>query len=182
LFVTAHRRENFGPPLEDICLALRDIAVRYDGQLHVLYAVHRNPNVWNPVHQLLGSLENVTLTPPLDYLSTVHLLKHAYLVLTDSGGLQEEAPSLGKPVLVLRKVTERPEGVVAGTARVVGVERKSIVRETTRLLEDNHAYAAMAKAVNPYGDGKASQRIVHALLNADITVGPQRTQSTQRTP
>jgi UDP-N-acetylglucosamine 2-epimerase (non-hydrolysing) len=166
IFVTAHRRENFGAPLEDICLALRDIAVRYNGQLHFLYAVHRNPNVWNPVHRLLGSLENVILTSPLDYLSTVHLLKHAHLVLTDSGGLQEEAPSLGKPVLVLREVTERPEGVEAGTARVVGVKRESIVRETTRLLEDNQAYAAMAKAVNPYGDGKASQRIVRALLNS----------------
>jgi UDP-N-acetylglucosamine 2-epimerase (non-hydrolysing) len=175
LFVTAHRRENFGPPLEEICLALRDIAVRYDGQLRVLYAVHRNPNVWTPVHRLLGNLGSVTLTPPLDYLSTVHLLKHAYLVLTDSGGLQEEAPSLGKPVLVLREVTERPEGVVAGTARVVGVKRESILRETTRLLEDNRAYAVMATAVNPYGDGKASQRIVQALLNADIAVGPQRT-------
>jgi len=168
IFVTAHRRENFGSPLEEICLALRDIAIRYDGQLHVLYAVHRNPNVWGPVHRLLGSLESVTLTPPLDYLSTVHLLKHAYMVLTDSGGLQEEAPSLGKPVLVLRDVTERPEGVAAGTARLVGVKRESILRETTRLLEDNEAYSAMAKAVNPYGDGKASQRIVQALLNAFV--------------
>jgi len=171
IFVTAHRRENFGAPLEDICLALRDIAARYDGQLHVLYAVHRNPNVWTPVHRVLGNLGNVTLTPPLDYLSTVHLLKHAYLVLTDSGGLQEEAPSLGKPVLVLREVTERPEGVAAGTARVVGAKRESIVREATCLLEDKHAYAVMAKAVNPYGDGKASQRIVQALLDGGKTVG-----------
>ncbi len=169
IFVTAHRRENFGAPLEDICLALRDIAVRYDGRLQILYAVHRNPNIWAPVHRLLGDLGNVTLTPPLDYLSTVHILKHTYLVLTDSGGLQEEAPSLGKPVLVLREVTERPEGVEAGTARLVGVKRESIVRETTHLLEDNQAYAAMATAVNPYGDGKASQRIVEALLDTGPT-------------
>jgi UDP-N-acetylglucosamine 2-epimerase (non-hydrolysing) len=168
--VTAHRRESFGAPLEQICLALRDVAVRYDGQLHVLYAVHRNPNVWAPVHRFLGNLPNVTLTPPLDYLSTVHVLKHTYLVLTDSGGLQEEAPSLGKPVLVLREVTERQEGVVAGTAQVIGVKRASIVRETTRLLEDNRAYAAMARAVNPYGDGKASQRIVQAILSNDRTL------------
>lgn len=171
IFVTAHRRETFGAPLRDICLALRDIAVRYDGQVHVLYAVHRNPNVWAPVHRLLGNLRSVTLTPPLDYLSTMHLLKHAYLVLTDSGGLQEEAPSLGKPVLVLREVTERPEGVEAGTARVVGVKRETIVREITRLLEDNQAYAAMATAVNPYGDGKASQRIVQVLLNSGEAIG-----------
>ncbi len=166
IFVTAHRRENFGAPLEDICLALRDIAVRYDGRLQILYAVHRNPNIWAPVHRLLGDLESVTLTPPLDYLTTVHILKHTYLVLTDSGGLQEEAPSLGKPVLVLREVTERPEGIEAGTARLVGVTRESIVRETTHLLEDSQAYAAMATAVNPYGDGKASQRIVEALLDS----------------
>ncbi len=170
IFVTAHRRETFGAPLEDICLALRDIAVRYDGRLQILYAVHRNPNIWAPVHRLLGDLGNVTLTPPLDYLSTVHILKHTYLVLTDSGGLQEEAPSLGKPVLVLREVTERPEGVEAGTARLVGVKRESIVRETTHLLEDNQAYAAMATAVNPYGDGKASQRIVEALLDTGPTM------------
>jgi UDP-N-acetylglucosamine 2-epimerase (non-hydrolysing) len=169
IFVTAHRRENFGAPLEDICLALREIAVRYDGRLHILYAVHRNPNIWAPVHRLLGDLGSVTLTPPLDYLSTVHILKHTYLVLTDSGGLQEEAPSLGKPVLVLRDVTERPEGVEAGTARLVGVKRESIVRETTHLLEDNQAYAAMATAVNPYGDGKASPRIVQALLDSGPT-------------
>lgn len=167
IFVTAHRRENFGAPLEGICLALRDIAARYNGRVRILYAVHRNPNIWEPVHRLLGGLVNVSLTPPLDYLSTVHLLKHAYLVLTDSGGLQEEAPSLGKPVLVLREVTERPEGVEAGTVRVVGIERKNIVRETIRLLEDHGVYAAMATAVNPYGDGKASQRIVQGLLKKE---------------
>jgi UDP-N-acetylglucosamine 2-epimerase (non-hydrolysing) len=166
LFVTAHRRENFGAPLEQICLALRDLAARYDGQVHIVYAVHRNPNIQTPVHRLLGGLPNVTLTPPLDYLATVQLLQRAHLVLTDSGGLQEEAPSLGKPVLVLREVTERPEGVDAGTVQVVGVQREAIVQATVRLLEDPQAYAAMATAVNPYGDGKASQRIVQALLGA----------------
>ncbi len=166
IFVTAHRRENFGRPIEAICLALRDIAAQYDGRVCILYAVHKNPNVWEPVHRFLAGHVGITLMPPLDYISAVHLLKHSYLVLTDSGGLQEEAPSLGKPVLVLREVTERPEGVAAGTARVVGVNRESIVQETTRLLEDTQAYASMATAVNPYGDGKASQRIVHALLKS----------------
>ncbi|HWT77457.1 MAG TPA: UDP-N-acetylglucosamine 2-epimerase (non-hydrolyzing), partial [Candidatus Methylomirabilis sp.] len=164
IFVTAHRRENFGAPLQEICLALRELATSYRDRLRILYAVHMNPNVSQPVHRLLGGLGNVTLTPPLDYLSTVHLLKHAYLVLTDSGGLQEEAPGLGKPVLVLRELTERPEGVEAGTARIVGVKREDIVRETVRLLKDHVAYAAMARAVNPYGDGKARHRIVQGLL------------------
>jgi UDP-N-acetylglucosamine 2-epimerase (non-hydrolysing) len=167
LFVTAHRREKFGSPLEDICLALRDLATQYQDDIRILYAVHMNPNVREPVHRLLGDVPNITLTPPLDYLATVHLLKRAYLVLTDSGGLQEEAPSLGKPVLVLREVTKRPEGVEAGAAKVVGVKRQDILRETVRLLEDPVAYAGMASAVNPYGDGKASQRIVQALLDSE---------------
>lgn len=167
IFVTAHRRENFGAPLEDICLALRDLGTQYQDDLRILYAVHMNPNVREPVYRLLGDVPNITLTPPLDYLATVHLLKRAYLVLTDSGGLQEEAPSLGKPVLVLREVTERPEGVEAGTVKVVGVKRQDILRETVRLLEDPVAYAGMASAVNPYGDGKASQRIVQALLDSE---------------
>jgi len=164
LLVTAHRRENFGAPLEQICLALRDIADRYAGRVRLLYAVHLNPNVWDPVHRLLGDHPHILLTPPLDYLATVHLLKGAALVLTDSGGVQEEAPSLGKPVLVLREVTERPEGVEAGTARIVGTDRARIVAETVRLLEEPAAYAAMATAVNPYGDGQARGRIVRALL------------------
>ena len=132
--------------------------------MRVLYAVHLNPNVWDPVHRLLGGHPHILLTPPLDYLATVHLVKGAALVLTDSGGLQEEAPSLGKPVLVLREVTERPEGVEAGTARIIGATRGHIVAEAVRLLDDPAAYAAMCTAVNPYGDGKASGRIVRALL------------------
>jgi len=164
ILVTAHRRENFGQPLENICLALRDIAARYDGRVHIVYPVHLNPNVWEPVHRLLRDVPNITLTPPLDYLPLVHLMKQSYLVLTDSGGIQEEAPGLGVPVLVLREVTERPEAVEAGTVRVVGTDRERIVAEAMQLLEDSDAYAEMAQAVNPYGDGHAAERIVAALL------------------
>jgi UDP-N-acetylglucosamine 2-epimerase (non-hydrolysing) len=167
LLVTAHRRENFGAPLEQICAALRAIAGSYDGSVRIIYPVHPNPNVWEPVHRMLGNVPHITLTPPLEYLPLIHLMKHAALVLTDSGGLQEEAPSLAKPVLVLRAVTERPEGVEAGAVRVVGVEQESIVTETVRLLEDRGAYDAMAMAVNPYGDGKASERIAQALLGTE---------------
>jgi UDP-N-acetylglucosamine 2-epimerase (non-hydrolysing) len=167
LLVTAHRRENFGAPLEQICAALREISGSYDGFVRIVYPVHPNPNVWEPVHRMLGNVPHITLTPPLEYLPLIHLMKRTALVLTDSGGLQEEAPSLGKPVLVLRAVTERPEGVEAGTVRVIGVKRESIVAETVRLLEDRGAYDAMAMAVNPYGDGKASERIVRALLGTE---------------
>ena len=169
ILVTAHRRENFGAPLENICLSLRDIAARYDGRVHIVYPVHLNPNVWEPVHRLLGNVPNITLTPPLEYLPLVHLMKLCYIVLTDSGGLQEEAPSLGKPVLVLREVTERPEGVEAGTVRVVGTDRARIVAEAVRLLEDADVYEQMAQAVNPYGDGHAAERIVAALLTCPAT-------------
>lgn len=168
ILVTAHRRENFGQSLENICLALRDLALMYDGRVRIVYPVHLNPNVWEPVHRLLGDVSNITLTPPLDYLPLVHLMKQSYLVLTDSGGIQEEAPGLGKPVLVLREVTERPEAVEAGTVRVVGTGRERIVEEAVRLLEDSNAYGQMARAVNPYGDGKASQRIVAALLGKPV--------------
>jgi len=164
ILVTAHRRENLGAPLEDICLALRDLARRYDRQLHIVYPVHLNPNVWEPVHRLLGDVPNITLTPPLDYLPLVQLMKHAHLVLTDSGGIQEEAPGLGKPVLVLREVTERPEAVEAGTVKVIGTGRERIVAETVRLLEDRAEYERMARAVNPYGDGHAAERIVEGLV------------------
>jgi len=168
VLVTAHRRENFGAPLENICLALRDLATQYDGRVRILYPVHLNPNVWEPVHRLLGEVPNITLTPPLDYLSLAHIMKRSYLVLTDSGGIQEEAPGLGVPVLVLREVTERPEAVEAGVVRVVGTDRERIVAEAVRLLEDVDAYAQMAQAVNPYGDGRAAERIVRALLGEPI--------------
>ena len=164
ILVTAHRRENFGRPLENICLALRDLAERMDGGVHIVYPVHKNPNVWEPVHRLLEGVPNITLMPPLDYLPLVHLMKHAYLVLTDSGGIQEEAPSLGVPVLVLRGVTERPEAVKAGIVRLVGTERDCIVEHAMRLLKDAESYRHMAQCVNPYGDGKAAERIVDALL------------------
>jgi UDP-N-acetylglucosamine 2-epimerase (non-hydrolysing) len=163
VLVTAHRRENFGEPLEHICRAVRQLAVEKP-ELRIVYPVHLNPNVQEPVYRLLSGLPNVTLLPPLDYLPMVHLMKRATLVLTDSGGLQEEAPGLGVPVLVLRAVTERPEGVQAGTVRLVGTERAAILAETRRLLEDPQAHAAMARAVNPYGDGQAARRIAQALL------------------
>jgi UDP-N-acetylglucosamine 2-epimerase (non-hydrolysing) len=173
LLVTAHRRENFGSPLEEICRALAQIAREYASDVHILYPVHFNPNVWEPVHAALGSIPNITLTEPLGYKEFVGLIDRAYLVLTDSGGLQEEAPGLGKPVLVLREVTERPEGVAAGTVKVVGTSCQSIVNETAVLLDDNEAYRRMAQAVNPYGDGKASARIVASLrLCTGLTATP----------
>ena len=168
ILVTSHRRENFGPPLERICLALRDLATRYNGQIKIVYPVHLNPSVWKPVHRWLEGVPNISLTPPLDYLPLVHLMKCSYLVLTDSGGIQEEAPGMGKPVLVLRQVTERPEAVEAGTAKVVGTDRERIVKETVRLLENPLAYNQMAQAVNPYGDGYASNRIVGTLLGESV--------------
>ncbi len=166
LLVTAHRRENFGQPLENICAALREIAMQYADEVQIVYPVHLNPNVQEPVYRLLGNVPNITLLPPLDYLPMVHLMKRCTLVLTDSGGIQEEAPGLGKPVLVLRETTERPEAVAAGTVRVVGTGRESIVGETTRLLEDDGCYRWMAQAANPYGDGYAAERIVRMLLAA----------------
>jgi len=168
ILVTAHRRENLGAPLENICLALQDIAARYDGRVRIVYAVHLNPNVWGPVHRLLSDVPYVTLMPPLDYLPLVHLMKHSYLVLTDSGGIQEEAPGLGVPVLVLREVTERPEAVEAGTVRVVGTNRERIVAEVMWLLEDAEEYKRMSRAVNPYGDGHAAERIVGALIREPV--------------
>lgn len=171
VLVTAHRRENFGRPLESICRALLDIARRYVGEVHIVYPVHLNPNVQGPVYRLLGNVPNVSLLPPLDYLPLVYLMNRATLVLTDSGGIQEEAPGLGKPVLVLREVTERPEGLEAGTVRLVGTDRERIVAETVRLLEDAEAYAQMAQAVNPYGDGHAAERIVRVLLDGKVTNG-----------
>jgi UDP-N-acetylglucosamine 2-epimerase (non-hydrolysing) len=164
LLVTAHRRENFGAPLKDICLALKLLAETYGDGLQIVYPVHLNPNVQNVVYPRLEKVPNVTLLPPLDYLPMVHLMKHATLVLTDSGGLQEEAPGLGVPVLVLRELTERPEGIAAGTVRLVGTNTAKIVAETKRLLDDPAEHAKMAQAVNPYGDGHAAERIVQSIL------------------
>jgi UDP-N-acetylglucosamine 2-epimerase (non-hydrolysing) len=165
VLVTAHRRENFGQPLENICAALRRLAEIYGDGIRLLYPVHLNPNVQGPVHRLLGDVPNITLTEPLDYLPLVHVMKRSTLVLTDSGGIQEEAPGLGVPVLVMREVTERPEGVEAGTVRLVGTNTQRIVGEARRLLDDPGAHAAMARAINPYGDGQAARRIVKAILN-----------------
>jgi UDP-N-acetylglucosamine 2-epimerase (non-hydrolysing) len=165
ILVTAHRRENFGAPLRNICTALRALAEHYGDAIRIIYPVHLNPNVQMVANRLLGDIPNINLLPPLDYLPFVQLIQRATLVLTDSGGLQEEAPGLGVPVLVLRQVTERPEGVQAGTVRLVGTERDAIISESRRLLDDPMAYQEMAKAVNPYGDGHAAQRIVQALLD-----------------
>jgi UDP-N-acetylglucosamine 2-epimerase (non-hydrolysing) len=162
ILVTAHRRENFGQPLENICHALRELASR--GDVEIVYPVHLNPNVQEPVNRLLSGVKGITLLPPLDYLPLVHLMKRSALILTDSGGLQEEAPTFGIPVLVMRETTERPEGVEAGTLRLVGTETRRIVQEAKRLLDDKSEYAKMAKASNPYGDGHAAERIVEALL------------------
>jgi UDP-N-acetylglucosamine 2-epimerase (non-hydrolysing) len=164
ILITAHRRENLGPGIENICTALRILAETYPDRLELLYAVHLNPKVQEPVYRLLSGIPNITLTPPQDYLPMVHLMKRARLVLTDSGGIQEEATSLGKPTLVLREVTERPEGVEAGVLKLVGTDTEKIVREAKRLLEDEEAYQQMACASNPFGDGHAAERIVAALL------------------
>ena len=164
ILVTTHRRENFGQPLENICVALRAIARDYKEQIHIVLPVHPNPNIGGLIRRMLGNLTNVTLMPPLNYVAIAHLLNKSYLVVTDSGGLQEEAASLGKPVLVTRKVTDRPESVEAGTARVVGIESETIAREIVNLLDDAEAYHAMVKAENIYGDGQASARIINAFL------------------
>lgn len=165
ILVTAHRRESFGQPIESICAALRTLAERYHDQIHLIYPVHLNPNIQEPVYRLLSGIENITLLPPLDYLPMVHLERAAHLVLTDSGGVQEEATGLGVPTLVLRNTTERPEGVEAGVLRLVGTDREVIERETARLLDDQQAYQAMRHAANPFGDGHAAERIVAAVLN-----------------
>lgn len=164
VLVTAHRRENFGEPILDICLALKRLANAYRDEIAIVYPVHLNPNIHEPVYQSLSGIANIKLLPPLDYLPLVHLMKHATLILTDSGGIQEEAPSLGVPTLVLRQRTERQEGVTAGTLKLVGTDPEIIFREAQHLLDDPAAHAAMAGAVNPYGDGHAAARIVAALL------------------
>ena len=168
ILVTAHRRENFGKPLENICKALRTLTEIYRDQVQIVYPVHLNPNVQEPVYRLLSGIPQITLLPPLDYLPMVHTIKRSAVLLTDSGGLQEEAPGLGIPVLVMRQVTERPEGVEAGTVRLVGTDPTRIVDEMRRLLDDPVAYSAMANAINPYGDGHAAERIVKALLESPV--------------
>lgn len=161
ILVTGHRRENFGQGFEDICTALRDVAAQSDVQ--IVYPVHLNPNVQGPVHRILGDSADVHLIAPQDYLPFVWLMKQAHIIVTDSGGVQEEAPSLGKPVLVMRNTTERPEALAAGTVRLVGTDAGKIRHEVTRLLDDPEAHSEMARALNPYGDGQASLRIADVL-------------------
>ena len=165
VLVTAHRRENFGAPLESVCRALAELARRFSGDVRVVYLVHRNPRVWETAHRLLGDAEGVTLSPPVDYLTLVRLLKRCHMVLTDSGGLQEEAPCLGKPLLVLRDKTERPEALAAGCVRLVGTDEARIVEEASRLLDCRDCYARMSRPTFVYGDGHAAPRIVDALLS-----------------
>ena len=162
VLVTAHRRENFGDGFLHICSALKELALKYP-KISFVYPVHLNPNVSKPVYEILRSFSNIHLIKPLEYEPFVYLLKHSYLVLTDSGGIQEEAPSLGKPVLVMRDVTERPEAVEAGTVEIVGSNHQRIVQSVSRLLDDKKHYQNMSHAHNPYGDGLACKRIVDVL-------------------
>ncbi len=170
LLVTAHRRENFGAPLEGICQALLRMSQERGDEVHIVYPVHRNPNVWQPVYDLLAGRPGITLLPPIDYRSLVYLLKRCTLVLTDSGGLQEEAPSLNRPVLVLRETTERPEAVACGATKIVGTDPQRIAQEVYHLLDRPSAYARMASAINPYGDGCAAERIAATLMRIDSSI------------
>ena len=174
LLVTTHRRESFGAPLRALCRAIRALAEHYPRDIQVVLPVHLNPNVQKPVREELGRSANIALLEPLDYEPLVHLMKRATLILTDSGGLQEEAPSLGVPVLVLRQVTERPEGVEAGAARVVGTDTDTIVAAAVQLLDNPEEHRRMARVRNPYGDGHASRRILEALRSFPADLLPPR--------
>jgi UDP-N-acetylglucosamine 2-epimerase (non-hydrolysing) len=171
VLATAHRRENHGARLESICAAFRDLVTR-NPDLTLIYPVHLNPRVQEPVRRLLGDVPRIILTEPLEYDALAHLLQACDLVLTDSGGIQEEAPALGKPVLVMRAETERPEGIAAGTAMLVGTDRDRIVGETERLLRSRQDYDMMAQAVSPYGDGIAAQRIVDLITRGEMSQRP----------
>lgn len=163
ILLTAHRRENFGEPMRDVFLACREI-VEAHPDVELVYPVHPNPNVQASAREILAGVPRVHLIEPMDYRPFVQLMNKCYMILTDSGGVQEEAPSLGKPVLVLRKTTERPEAIEAGTGRLVGTDRELIVKEAARLLTDEAAYTDMSNQINPYGDGRAAERIVDVLL------------------
>ncbi len=167
ILVTGHRRENFEGGIDRMCAALLEIAAR--GDVQIVYPVHPNPNVRGPVGQILANKDGIHLLDPLDYLPFVYMMTKAEIILTDSGGIQEEAPALGKPVLVTRETTERPEGVAAGTAKLVGTDQALIVRELNTLLDDQDAYQTMSRAHNPYGDGQTSARIVGALRGPALT-------------
>jgi UDP-N-acetylglucosamine 2-epimerase (non-hydrolysing) len=167
ILVTGHRRENFGEGFLNICKALKEIALRYP-DIDIVYPVHLNPNVQGPVYELLSGIENIYLIAPLDYLPFVYMMRHCLLLLTDSGGVQEEAPSLGKPVLVMRDTTERPEAVEAGTVKLVGTDTEVLVESVRELLENETMYNRMARAHNPYGDGKAGERVVEMIREVNI--------------
>lgn len=164
ILVTAHRRENFGAPLAAICRALQSLAEKHGDKVHIVYLVHRNPHVWSEVHARLANVAGISLWPPLDYRTIIHLMKRSWLILTDSGGIQEEAPALGKPVLVLRTATERPEAVEIGAAQLIGTDVAQIAAAVETLLHDEGRYMRMATAGSPYGDGHAAARIVDRLL------------------
>jgi UDP-N-acetylglucosamine 2-epimerase (non-hydrolysing) len=165
ILVTGHRRESFGDGFENICKALRTLSENNDVQ--IVYPVHLNPQVQEPVNRLLSDIDNVFLIPPQDYLPFIYLMKSAYIILTDSGGVQEEAPSLGKPVLVMRDTTERPEAVAAGTVKLVGTDYNTIVDTASELLTNQETYNTMSFAHNPYGDGQACKRISQAIYNVE---------------
>lgn len=164
ILVTAHRRENLGQPLQNICQALKRLAEKHRSKIEIIIPLHKNPAVRNVINDVLADMDNVDLIEPLDYEPFVHLMKESHIILTDSGGVQEEAPSLGKPVLVMREKTERPEAVSFGTVKLVGTDSDLIFSEANKLILDDQAYALMSKAVNPYGDGLAAARIVQAVL------------------
>jgi len=164
VLITGHRRENFGGGFIDICQAIRQLALAYP-EVDFIYPVHLNPNVQKPVYEILNDLDNVYLIKPLEYEAFVYLMSRSYLILTDSGGIQEEAPSLGKPVLVMRENTERPEALESGTVKLVGTNTQKIVSETSKLLDDTLEYEKMKKATNPYGDGTAAKKIIKVILN-----------------
>ncbi len=166
ILVTAHRRESFGEGFENICQALKEIVQRND-DVEIVYPVHLNPNVSEPVQKMIGNVDRIHLIDPLDYEPFVFLMKKSYLILTDSGGIQEEAPSLGKPVLVMREVTERPEAIEAGTAKLVGSNKEGIIKETQKLLDCPEEYQKMSKIKNPYGDGASAERIIKIISRMD---------------
>src|SRR5690606_29479114 len=166
ILVTAHRRENLGDGIVNICHALREIAVR--NSVEIVFPVHLNPSVREPVYELLGDIQNIKLLPPLGYPAFTWLMIRSHFIITDSGGVQEEAPGLGKPVLVMREVTERPEAVEVGVVKLVGTDTQRIVCEAEALIVDDGAYAEMSRATNPYGDGQSAGRIVEALLQQQL--------------
>jgi UDP-N-acetylglucosamine 2-epimerase (non-hydrolysing) len=166
ILITGHRRENFGDGIQQICEAITALAKEYS-QVHFVYPVHLNPSIQKPVHDLLKGYSNIHLIEPLAYPEFVYLMRHSHIVLTDSGGIQEEAPSLGKPVLVMRDVSERPEAITFGTVKLVGAKSEAIIRGVKELLDSELAYQKMAQQTNPYGDGNACKRIIDALRNKE---------------